>query len=379
MASNEAASRPLRILVTGAGGLIGRALCGALAGRGHAVAALLHRREPPNDDAANPTRPFSGRPGLVAPMQGDVAEPDLGLRPATAARLAADLDLVVHCAAVTGFKLADAVYRRINVGGTARVLAFAAAADPPLPLLHVGTAYVCGDAGGSVAEAPVAAARFNNGYEASKAEAEALVWAAHRAGRVVAVARPSIVVGRWADGETSAFGTVYQLIRLVAEGRVRVLPATSDASLDLVPLDHVVGGLVDVAERMAAANGRVVHLASGRPVPLAALAGVAAAFPGCRAPTLVPPERYEPAGLDERGRWMHEQVVTAYAAYLRPSPRFATDNLWHLSGRRCPPLDGAFLHRLIGFAVSAGYLPGARLSGCRDNGDATPAAARPPS
>ena len=349
MAPDGARLQPLRVLVTGAGGLIGRALCDALAGRGHAVTALLRRRgdaAPPGDAAGF---------GAVRPLHGDVAEPGLGLH--GAAPLAGQFDLAVHCAAVTGFRLADEVYRRVNVGGAANVLALG------LPLLHVGTAYVCGENGGAVAEAPaVAAARFNNGYEASKAEAEALVWAGRRAGQAVAVARPTIVVGRWGDGATPGFGAVYQLIRLAAEGRVRVLPAAPDASLDLVPLDHVVGGLVDIAERMAEADGRVFHLASGQPVALAALTGLAAAFPACRAPRLVAPERYDPDGFAPRERWMQEQVVGAYAAYLRPSPRFATGNLAKLSGRRCPPVDAGFLHRLIGFAVEAGYLPGARLS-----------------
>jgi hypothetical protein len=38
-----------------------------------------------------------------------------------------------------------------------------------------------------------------------------------------------------------------------------------------VPIDHVIGGLTDIAERMAAASGRTYHLVSGAPVPVAAL------------------------------------------------------------------------------------------------------------
>jgi hypothetical protein len=50
---------PLRILVTGAGGLLGRELSGALADRGHAVTAMLHRSTAMH---RNDGRPLSARP-----------------------------------------------------------------------------------------------------------------------------------------------------------------------------------------------------------------------------------------------------------------------------------------------------------------------------
>ncbi len=379
MASNESAPRALRVLVTGAAGLIGQELCAALARRGHAVAGLLRRGGTPSR-SRGVVQPYCGHlaPGTVALVEGDVAEPGLGMAPELAARLAAGLDLVVHCAAVTGFSLPDETYQRVNTDGTARVLELAATSHPPAGLLHVSTAYVCGGAQGTVAEAPCAPAQFNNGYEASKAAAETLVWAAQHEGQAVAVARPSIVAGRWADGETASFGAVYQLIRLVAEGRIRMLPAGHGASLDLVPIDHVVGGLVDIAERMADANGRVFHLASGCPVPLAALRHLATAFPHLHAPRFVTPDRFQPARPGGRERWLQDQVVTAYAAYLRPSPRFQTANLLALTGRSCPPVNEGYLRRLIAFAISAGFLPGERVSGRPDNGGQAAAAAQPP-
>ncbi len=370
MPFNPPAPTPLRILVTGSAGLIGQELCAVLTSRGHTVTGLLRRRIP-----APGTR---HGPGATTLIEGDVAEPGLGLPPETAALLAAELDLVVHCAAVTGFTLPPETYRRVNIGGTANVLGFTAASRP-IPLLHVGTAYVCGLAEGAVAEVPAAGGPFNNGYEASKAAAEALVLAARRTGQVTAVARPSVVVGRWTDGATGAFGTIYQLIRLVTEGRIRILPVAPGASLDLVPLDHVVGGLADIAERMADADGRIVHLVSGHPVPLTALLDLADAFPQFQSPRFVLPDRFSAASLGERERRLHGQVVEACAAYLRPSPRFAAANLAALTGRHCPPVDDAFLHRLIAFAISAGFLPQGRVSVRPDNAGRAPAAALLPS
>ncbi len=281
-------------------------------------------------------------------MSGDVAEPGLGLTEEVG-----PLDLVVHCAAVTAFNLDAATYRRVNQGGAANVLAFAAGRG--VPLLHVSTAYVCGECSGPVAEAPAQGGRLANGYEASKAAAEALVIGS---GHPVAVARPSIVVGGSEDGAVGAFGDVYQMLRLVAQGQVRVLPASAGASLDLVPIDHVVGGLVDIAERIGEAVGRVFHLASGAPMPVAELVRLAAGFAEVCPPRLLGPEQFDPACLSPREERLHRQATALYATYLRRDPRFVTENLRALSGRVCPPTDAAFLRRLVAFAVGAGFLPG---------------------
>jgi len=366
---NDGRIAPLRILVTGAAGLIGRELCAVLAERGHGVAALVHRSRTlaRNDGTPVELRIWDGAvvPGTIATVAGDVAEPQLGLPPGTAAELSRGLDLVIHCAAVTGFALPPATYARVNTGGTAAALAFAAQGGQAM--LHVSTAYVCGDADGTVPESQAEAPRFNNGYEASKAAGEALVLAAHACGQRCAVARPSIVVGCSTDGVIGEFGNLYQLIRVVTQGRVRQLPAAPTASLDMVPIDHVVGALVDIAERMGEADGRIFHLASGHPVPVAALRPLAQSFPHLDAPSFVDPDTFDPTQLAPRERRMNTQVTERYAAYLRRDPRFVTANLQALSGRVCPATDDAFLHRIIRYGIAAGFLPapdeaGERLS-----------------
>jgi nucleoside-diphosphate-sugar epimerase len=368
MASDAASgSGQQRILVTGASGLVGRELCGVLAERGNAVVALLHRRRTlqRNDGTAIPTRRYDGapRPGIVAVLDGDVTAEHFGLAPLVSSALAAGLDLVVHCAAVTDFNLAPATYDRVNVGGTARVLAFSAQACPAVPMLHVSTAYVCGYAEGSVQEAPTAAARFNNGYEASKAAAEALVLAAHRRGQPIAIARPSIVAGNWANGAISAFGSMYQLVRLVAEGLAGPLTASPGGSLNLVPIDYVVAALADIGERMALADGRIFHLAARDPVVLTALEALADLVK-FRTPFLVSPEQFDITRLSPRQQRVHGQLMAPYACYLRRSPRFVAANIAELSGRCCPPTDSDYVRRLAQYAVATGFLrPAHRTSG----------------
>jgi thioester reductase-like protein len=310
---------------------------------------------------AIPTRPYDGAAerGSVAVLNGDLTADRFGLDEAASREIAAGLDLIVHCAAVTAFNLTEADYDRVNVGGTAQVLAFAGQACAAVGVLHVSTAYVCGVADGVVEEVPTTATRFNNGYEASKAAAEELVLAAHRHGQQVAIARPSIVTGSSQDGRIGVFGNLYQFIRFVAEGRIGALPMPLHASLNMVPIDYVVAGMIDIAERMTAADGRIFHLAASEPVLLTLFEALAAEFPHLAAPCFVSPEGFDTARLSPRQQWLHAQMMAPYDCYFRPSPSFVTANLQSLSGRRCSPSDGAYVRRLISYAIETGFLQGA--------------------
>ena len=317
----------MRILVTGGAGLIGRVLVGRLAARGHDVVALVHRSVP------------HALPG-VEWRQGDVRRPRLGLE------CNRNFDLVVHCAAVTGFGLPAETYQAVNVDGTANAIAFARASDARL--LHVSTAYVCGDRDGPIGEHELRCGQgFANGYEASKATAEELVAVAGGA-----IARPSIVTGAWSDGAIAGFGNIYTLLRMIASGRIGALPVGPGASLDLVPIDHVVAGLVDLAELIRQAAGQTFHLVSGAPVGVRTLCAIGGLYSQFRMPRLIAPASFAQAGLPRTG-----PVTELYTNYLQRDPRFQAGNLTRLSGRICPPVDTGYLRRLIDFAVRSGYLP----------------------
>ena len=330
----------MRILVTGAAGLIGGEIASRLAARGHRVTGLVHRNPDVrgNDGAA---------PALQAVLHGDVTQPGLGL-----AGVADDNDLLIHCAATTRFDLSDADYRVTNVDGVANALAVARTGG--MAFLHVSTAYVCGRRDGPIGEGdPLPTTGFANGYEASKAAGEVLVAAS---GLRWAIARPSVVVGDSKTGAIRTFDTIYAAFKLIAEGRVRHMAATADATIDFVPIDHVTAGIVAMAEDMAGAAGGRYHLVSAHPVPVATFAAAIGAYPQFSAPTLVPPEQFDSDALPPLERRLYARVAGLYSSYFQRDPRFDNVRFRALTGLVCPPTGLPYLKRLIDHCIAVGFL-----------------------
>ncbi len=251
----------MRVLVTGASGFIGRALCAQLLEEGHDVAALVRRA----GSQPTGTRPLSGDLGDGARLRELV----FGERP----------ECVVHLAAEIASQRSERKLREVNVRGTASLLdactALAAAERSAGPRFVFASTVVTGDPRGELLteEKPLL---VQTPYGRSKQEGERLVL---ESGLPAIVIRPSHVYGPggWYESELIA--------HLRQPGRFAVI-GTGENLWDVVHLDDVVSALVLAAER--AAPGSTYHVVDDEPITFYDFMALTASRLGLGAPRRIP-------------------------------------------------------------------------------------------
>ena len=257
----------MKVLVTGASGMLGRGTALALSTRGDDVTVL--QRRPSGLD--------------VREVLGDVADPEV------VRRAAAGQDVVVHLAAKVDVVGRWADYERVNVGGTRAVVDACRAAGCGR-LVHVSSPSVA-HAGSSlvgVGAEPADPEHARGPYARSKAISERAALAADGTGSgplaVVAV-RPHIV---WGPGDP-------QLVeRIVARARTGRLPVIGSgaALVDTTYVDNAVDALVAALDHATEVHGEAFVGSNGEPRPIGELFG-----DFCAAAGVPRPSRHVPARL----------------------------------------------------------------------------------
>jgi len=260
------------VLLTGATGQVGRELLSRLLVREDGTSAVVMLRATDGAHAEqrlkalleelfgeNRARAAAGRVRAIA---GDLELERFGLGDAGFNQLAGSVNEVIHSAASTNLGNELEVARKSNVRGTKSILDLGQCAEHPMQLHHIATAYVAGDIGQTVEPNYLnLTAPFRNGYEQSKAEAEALVRDAAPALRPY-IYRPSMIVGDSVTGQTTSFNVIYILARFLLRGIGHFVPARPNAPFDIVPVDYVADAILDLRNQpdLAARN---FHITAG--------------------------------------------------------------------------------------------------------------------
>ncbi len=292
----RAGGLPVTVLVTGASGMLGRAVAQHLLTDGREVRCFQRRP--------------SGVPGAQDAL-GSVEDPDAvaaALRGCTA---------VIHLAAKVSFTGAAAEFERVNVDGTRHVLDAARAAGVT-DVVQVSSPSVAHD-GSSLVGAPAGPAdpRSARGdYARTKAAAELLALGLSTPTFRVAAVRPHIV---WGPGDT-------QLVeRVVDRARRRRLPLLDGgtALIDTTYVDNAASAIVACLRRMDAAQGQAFVVTNGEPRPIAELvAGI------CRAGGVAPPAWSLPGALARgAGAVIERAWLAAGRTEEPPMTRFLAEQL----------------------------------------------------
>lgn len=195
------------------------------------------------------TKPLAAAVGnRVLPVVGDITQPLL--------HVPSEVTHVIHCAAETGVQKSRNELWRINVEGTRNVVTMAEALPHLQRFTYISTAYVAGTQTGRIMENSPIATRFYSLYEQSKAEAESVV---RISTLPYIICRPGMIVGNSVTGRTSIFNTVYYVLRLMLQGRMRVLPVSRYQTVNVVPVDYVARLVADLTLNTSA-EGRTFHL-----------------------------------------------------------------------------------------------------------------------
>jgi thioester reductase-like protein len=374
--STEVASRPERVLLTGATGFLGSFLLAELLRHTRAEIHCLVRA--PNVEEGE--RRIRGsletyalwdekRSPRIFPVAGDLSEPLLGLGDERFEELADEIDVVYHNGASVNWVYPYDALKPTNVLGTQEVLRLASRHGTK-PVHFVSTLGVFPLVGRS--DAGVVredddldhGGSLYNGYTQTKWVAEKLVEIARARGLPVSVYRPSLIAG---DSRTGAWNkddfTCKMIKSWVGLGNVPDV----NTELNMVPVDYVSRAIIRLSLQEGSL-GKRFHLANSHPVKIDNLISWIEAFgyPLKRIPydrwrtELLNPVK----GLREDAMYSAAPLLSMSATIegpkmVRAVPEFDRRNTTAAlasTGISCPPVNAGTFEKYLVYLVRSGFL-----------------------
>lgn len=173
-----------------------------------------------------------------------------------------DFTEILHCAADIRFQLPIEQARAVNTRATAKLLVLAQRCRQLRRFAHVSTAYIQGRDEGVLPEGRFCNSHgFLNSYQQSKYEAEELVFGG-MADLPAAIFRLSSVIGHSVTGRVSQHNYFHQILRLIPQNPLPVMPAVPEYRVDLIADDWAAASLVRLFDKHFQA-GQVFNICAG--------------------------------------------------------------------------------------------------------------------
>ncbi|USK37382.1 SDR family NAD(P)-dependent oxidoreductase [Cytobacillus firmus] len=249
----------MNILITGANGFLGKKLSLKLLEQGHELYLLVRSRKRLDAFMQGEGSDFSRQ---IHILEGDVTEEHLGLNRELVNSLKGKMDALYHSAALLSFDERDRDKTfEVNVSGTENVLKLALEINCP-KVLYISTAYTVGTETEG-AEALYSADRhFVNPYEASKCEAEHLVYT-FRDKLDIVILRPGIIIGDSRTGEADTNFGLYGFLKGIKILKKRSLRKPNGQTCRIYLDPEVAQNFVPVNYVIDTLHAALIHAESG--------------------------------------------------------------------------------------------------------------------
>lgn len=313
----------------------------------------------------------TGIRGMNMTLEGD----GLGISPDDIEELnSTPIDIFFHLAALTDLRDTPAVekmLKKINVDGTRKVLEMLSSLNKVVEFCYVGTAYSCGSATGRVSPDKIDLdQKFRNPYEKSKLEAEIMVRDfSRRTGIKCRYFRPSVTCGRLMEpvlGAINKFDVFYAWAGFFLQMKLKQLndparryeePVNVDlgicynqkSGLNIVPVDYVAKVMYQVCAQKD--PGESYHLVNDTETPHSLY------IPIMLDKLKITGTRHmsgKPGGKNRFESLYYKTAGKVFSPYITSDPiHFDTDNLRDVlvrSGLSCPPIDNKTFSILMDYA-----------------------------
>jgi len=358
-----------KILITGITGLVGSAFAVEVLKRDKNVTFVAITRGKEDITAEERVKEiiidqcnFDGTPEIaeglckrIDVIEGDVSDP---IHLAMSKKLDG-VDTIFHCAADVNLGV-DAEGKTFNVNFNGTKLLLEIAKELKVNAFHyVSTAYVCGKNKGKVMEGPSTATEWNNSYEHSKFESEKLV---RSSGIPFSIYRPSIIVGRAADGKIRKPLAFYYILEILGVLKDRQcakqhkepsdildlsvrLQATPSEAVYFVPIDYLTSVTAELFTHPCC--GKTYHLTGDSPVSTDAISKAIARTLKISSIKVV--DHIENMTMDEK---LIHRFIGEFLPYFGAQARFDVSNIvevfgresveWHVKGDNLTQMIGSY-------------------------------------